>query len=135
MLILDANVLVSAVVGRSDALIGATADRGVGLLVTEAQLGEARRVLVGKLGRPRLAVEAALVQLGAFVRTLEPEIYESSEAAARTRLHERAQPDWPTLAAAIALGADVWSNDRDFFGVGVAVWSTRNVVHAVPDEA
>jgi hypothetical protein len=35
--------------------------------------------------------------------------------------------DAPILALAWATQADLWSHDRDFFGVGVACWSTANL--------
>lgn len=52
------------------------------------------------------------------------------ETHARRRLHERAQSDWSVLAAALAAEGGIWSHDRDFFGVGVPVWSSRNMIHA-----
>ena len=32
--------------------------------------------------------------------------------------------DWPILAAALALDCPIWTEDRDFFGVGVATWTS-----------
>lgn len=36
-------------------------------------------------------------------------------------------PDWPVLAAALTLNAPVWTEDSDFFGLGVPTWTTANV--------
>lgn len=33
--------------------------------------------------------------------------------------------DTPTVALALSLDAGVWTDDRDFFGCGLPVWSTR----------
>ena len=128
MLIVDANVLVAAAIGRSRTLVRDVAERGVKLMATDTAIAETRRVAL-RFGRNPENVEAALEQLSAYISRLEPDVYTSLEPAARTRLRPRAQPDWPTLAAATAFGADIWSNDRDFFGTGIAVWSTRNVGH------
>ena len=128
MLIVDANVLVSAAIGRSRTLLRDTVERGVDLLVTDAALIEVRRVLI-RLSVSRRVVDGELEQFAALMLALDAASYAPFEPAARARLHPRAQPDWPTLAAALAFGADIWSNDRDFFGTGVAVWSTRNVGH------
>jgi predicted nucleic acid-binding protein len=46
---------------------------------------------------------------------------------ARDRLRQRDESDWPVLATALGLGAAIWSEDQDFFGTGVAVWTTRHV--------
>ena len=35
--------------------------------------------------------------------------------------------DWPILATALALDLPIWTEDRDFFGCGVATWITRTV--------
>ncbi len=129
MLILDANVLVSAALGRSRSLIEATAARGLDLLVPIAQRLEAATVLV-RLGGSPVSVETSLGFTSRTVRVIEPEAYDGFEPAARARLGAHGQSDWPVLAAALALEADIWSNDRDFFGLGVAVWTTRNVGYA-----
>lgn len=44
------------------------------------------------------------------------------------RLRVGGKSDWPLLAAALAFECPVWSDDIDFFGTGVAVWSTANVM-------
>jgi predicted nucleic acid-binding protein len=33
--------------------------------------------------------------------------------------------DWPTVALALATGADIWSEDRDYFGCGLATWTSQ----------
>ena len=35
--------------------------------------------------------------------------------------------DWPTLAAALLLECPIWTEDQDFFGSGVATWTTATV--------
>ena len=32
--------------------------------------------------------------------------------------------DWPSVALALALDAGIWTEDRDFFGSGLATWRT-----------
>jgi len=131
MLILDANVLVSAALGRSRELIEATATRGIELLLPIEQRREAVSVLIRLGGSPE-SVERSLTFAADIVGLLEPEVYTPFEPPARARLGPRGQSDWPVLPTAIALDADIWSNDRDFFGTGVAVWTKRNVGHAAP---
>ncbi|MDR1188090.1 MAG: hypothetical protein LBK95_11655 [Bifidobacteriaceae bacterium] len=47
--------------------------------------------------------------------------------AAMARIGRRDPADWPVLAAALALGCPIWTEDADFFGVGVATWVTALV--------
>ncbi|MSV27230.1 MAG: hypothetical protein EXQ52_00555 [Bryobacterales bacterium] len=42
----------------------------------------------------------------------------------RQRLALRDESDWPILAAALALRCPIWTEDTDFFGCGVATWTT-----------
>ncbi|MCC6367466.1 MAG: nucleotide-binding protein, partial [Bryobacterales bacterium] len=37
------------------------------------------------------------------------------------------EDDWPVLAAALALCCPIWTEDTDFFGCGVATWTTDRV--------
>ena len=131
MIVADANILLSAVLGvRTLYQLDYILDRGVDVSIPAPQIAEARRVLIEKLTPTPGDVEGVLAQLGQRLRLLEPSTFAAAEVDARARLHERAQSDWPVLAAALTFDAAIWSNDRDFFGVGVPVWSTRNIALA-----
>ncbi|HEU0020745.1 MAG TPA: PIN domain-containing protein [Dehalococcoidia bacterium] len=45
----------------------------------------------------------------------------------RRRLAGRDEADWPFVALALILGCPIWTEDRDFFGSGVATWATDRV--------
>jgi predicted nucleic acid-binding protein len=128
MIVLDANILVAAILGRyvPRVLVEAHA-RGVTLAVPEPQIVEAARVLIEKIELTEADARAGLASITTLVNALGREFFAGMEEDARRRLHERAQEAWPVLAAAMTSGGGVWSNDRDFFGTGVAVWSTRNM--------
>jgi predicted nucleic acid-binding protein len=49
------------------------------------------------------------------------------EAAARDRI-PRDPNDWPTVALALSLGIGIWTNDHDFFGCGVPVWTSQTLL-------
>jgi hypothetical protein len=46
------------------------------------------------------------------------------EAEAQQRLRGRDGEDRPVLAVALPLSCDIWTEDTDFFGTGVAVWTS-----------
>ena len=78
---------------------------------------EARELTAGGVA----ALEAAQIVV--------PEAYQDLEEEARARL-----PDpggWPVLALALTLDCGIWTADRDFFGTGVATWTTANVRRAL----
>jgi hypothetical protein len=35
--------------------------------------------------------------------------------------------DWTALAAALAIGCPIWSEDADIFGCGVATWTSSRI--------
>ncbi|KQS01342.1 hypothetical protein ASG11_16790 [Sphingomonas sp. Leaf357] len=129
-LVLDSNIVISAIVGRTDPIAVLVAE-GAELLIPEAQAFEVLKVLQRHFGFDRSGADTAVGQILSRVRMIESTALQPSEDIARRRLDARGQPDWPVLAAAIELDADIWSHDRDFFGVGVPVWKTRNILAAV----
>jgi predicted nucleic acid-binding protein len=132
VILLDANILISAIIGVQTRRVLADAiGRGLALGVPEPQILEAARVLTEKLGLTHEETQVALETVTATVVRLGAEFYRGKEEAARQRLHQRAQSDWPVLAAALTNEGGIWSHDRDFFGTGVPVWSSRNLKYAV----
>ncbi|MDA8246883.1 PIN domain-containing protein, partial [Acidithiobacillus sp.] len=39
----------------------------------------------------------------------------------------RDERDWPAVAASLLLDCPIWTEDRDFFGAGVATWTTETI--------
>jgi predicted nucleic acid-binding protein len=68
-----------------------------------------------------------LDRLASVVQTVEAETYQSFESVARQRIARRDEDDWPILAAALAMDCPIWTEDTDFFGCGVATWTTDRV--------
>jgi predicted nucleic acid-binding protein len=68
-----------------------------------------------------------LDQLAGLVQTVEAETYQRFAHPAHQRIAGRDEDDWPVLAAALALGCPIWTEDTDFFGCGVATWTTDRV--------
>ena len=131
MLVLDANILIRAVLGRRvRELLERHAVRGVRFLAPEAAFEEVSNylpMLLEKRGIPRDDVPASLSELRAIVEAVEADFYRSFERQARQRLRGRDEADWPILATALGLGCGLWTEDQDFFGTGVAVWTTNRI--------
>ena len=69
------------------------------------------------------ACEAAIE---ANIVVLVEAVYASIEDEARAR-SVRDPQDWPLVASALALSADIWTNDNDFLGTGIATWTTETL--------
>lgn len=61
------------------------------------------------------------------MQAVEAETYTAFESVARERIHKRDEDDWPVLAAALTMDCPIWTEDTDFFGCGVATWTTDRV--------
>lgn len=49
------------------------------------------------------------------------------ETQARARIGHRDERDWPGLAAALLMNCPIWTEDQDFFGIGIPTWTTATV--------
>jgi predicted nucleic acid-binding protein len=129
-LVLDANILVRAVLGsRALSLLTLYAEQA-DFFAPDIAFAEAREHLPEILQKRRVDPAAALAILNSLcglIQIVEPETYLSFESVARERLIHRDQNDWPILAAALALRCPIWTEDTDFFGCGVATWTTDRV--------
>ncbi len=127
-LILDANILARAVLGvRVRALIERYAE-DVTFFVPESAIAEAQEHLPAILQKKQLPADRVLEvleHLRAFLQELPLEFYADQEAQARARLAD--PEDWPVLACALILECPIWTEDRDFFGTGVATWTSERV--------
>src|SRR5271165_4951460 len=80
--------------------------------------------------RRRFDVDLALSVLDQVSLTVEPvdrSLYEDYQEIARARVLPRDPDDWPVAAVALLLGIPIWTEDQDFFGSGIATWTTDRV--------
>ena len=129
-LVVDANILVRAVLGRRVREVIEAHAEHVLFFVPESAFTEAEEhlaaLVVKRGGDPEKAL-ALLRSLGRLVELIGSEVYGELEAEARERLSRRDPEDWPILACALALRCPVWTEDTDFFGCGVATWTSDRV--------
>jgi predicted nucleic acid-binding protein len=132
-LILDANILMRAVLGtRVVALIRDYAPTVDFLTVDEAfeDVSTYLPQVLAKRGSEAAETQAALAKLRILqqiVQTIPTELFEELEPLARDRLKGRDEEDWPYVALALVLNCPIWTEDTDFFGCGVATWTTDRI--------
>jgi predicted nucleic acid-binding protein len=131
-ILLDANVLMRGVLGRKvDRLLDQFALR-VTFLAPDVAFDEVREHLAAVLTKRDEvhALQACLHKLEALqrmVRVVDQTEYLSMKPAALERIGRRDPDDWPVLACALQLKCPIWTEDHDFFGTGVATWTTALV--------
>ena len=110
--------------------VAALDELGVQLVTTTSHLKEMRRKLVDVFEMTEVDAADEAGRIVGFFELIDVTAFEHMQPHAEARLGQGGKSDWPTLAAAMTFEAAIWSDDRDFFGVGVPVWSTRNVQFA-----
>jgi predicted nucleic acid-binding protein len=131
-IVLDANVLMRAVLGRRVAGLLETFAAQVTFLAPEVAFDDVREHLVTVLTK-RGELEALqpnldkLTALHTVVQAMDQAEYAVMKPTALARIGPRDPDDWPILACALLLNCPIWTEDRDFFGTGVATWTTALV--------
>ena len=129
-IVVDTNVLIRGLLHERDRTL--IADPRLALHISvrawdELERHLPRRILAYVRGRPGLEIgEARLTnELRAFAMLYLTRVdgYDPFESEARERI-PRDPDDWHTVAVALALDAAIWTEDRHFFGCGVATWTT-----------
>src|ERR1700733_1460629 len=127
--VLDANILVRTVFGvRVRSLLEQYEDF-VGFYTPDVCLDDARRYLPLISAARGLDVAAGLSvldQLILLVEVVDRSLYEEYESSARERMI-RDVADWPVVATSLLLDCPVWTEDQDFFGSGIATWTTNRI--------
>jgi len=129
-IVLDANILIRAVLGKRvrELLVG-NAER-VQFFSPDVAYADARKYLPALLEKRGVKSEPAIAVLNALqtiVWPLELDVYAGFKSQALQRIAMRDADDWPVLACAMAIGCPVWTEDADFFGTGVATWTSDRV--------
>ena len=99
----------------------------VSFFAPDTAFDEAREHLPALLEKRGVTAGPALDFLTALekvVRPIDAELYQPLEATSLARIGDRDPDDWPALACALLLDCPVWTEDADFFGTGVATWTT-----------
>ena len=135
-LVIDANILVSeALRQRGRELLQ---HPELELFITEKAIGEANYELEKRLisfqNHRNLpdSIAAALRTETFQVINSSVEVVPETEHAHLETIAQRRIPrdpdDAPTVALALLLEADIWTNDADFLGCGVATWTTETLL-------
>lgn len=130
VIVLDANIMIRAVLGQRVRNLLIQYSGAVRFLTPAYAINEVDENLPMILKRRNIlygqAVDLIAVrnQLDLIIERLPEDAFLSFKEGALARLKRRDPDDWPILAAALALNCPIWTEDADFFGTGVATWTT-----------
>lgn len=123
-IVLDANILIRAALGRNVRKILVDHAGAAQFFAPEIAYHDAQRHLPTILRKHQRDAEVAdrAEFLGSLVGTVHPvseDVYVARRDDARRRISVRDEADWPILALALTLRCPIWTEDKDFFGAGV----------------
>jgi predicted nucleic acid-binding protein len=81
--------------------------------------------LARKRGLDQEVCAEALLSLLLIVQVVENSVLGSAKEEALARIRDK--DDWPALALALQLECAIWTEDQNFFGIGIATWTTNTV--------
>jgi predicted nucleic acid-binding protein len=129
-LVLDANILIRAVLGKRVRSMLEKYEDSVEFYAPDLCFEQTREhlpaILKDRGVDPHYGL-AVLNDIGLLVQPVDRELYQEHEQIAQERMSARDIEDWPVVAVAILLGLPIWTEDQDFFGSGVATWTTDRV--------
>lgn len=129
-IVLDANILIRAVLGKRVRELILENAATVKFFAPSVAYDDARKYLPSLLEKRGISsgtAVAVLDSMAGVVQSVDEDIYADMRQQAMQRISKRDADDWPILACAMALGCPVWTEDADFFGTGVPIWTTDRV--------
>lgn len=126
-IVLDANILIRAMLGKKVGGLltkyAESIDFGEPSIAFEDAEANLPAIMAKRgIGPAELSLGLDAVRL--LVDEIPGEVTEPIRARALQRIGRRDPDDWPIIAAALALDCPIWTEDKDFFGAGVATWTS-----------
>jgi predicted nucleic acid-binding protein len=122
-LVVDANILIRAVLGRRVRSLLETYEESVAFYTPDICFRDAREYIPDILASRGVDPQAGFIlleQIGLLVQPVDHALYLDFEQLARERIAARDIDDWPIVATALMLQIPVWTEDQDFFGSGLS---------------
>jgi len=130
LLVLDANILIRAVLGNKVRGLLEEFSGLVEFLVPDICYNDAQKYLPMLFEKRGMAPEPALqvlAKLECLIQIVENGIYDGYADQAKERIKNRDIHDWPVVATALAFDCAIWTEDQDFFGAGISTWTTDRI--------
>lgn len=129
-LVLDANILIRAVLGTKVRELIFTYASSIKFFAPDIAYADARKYLpslLEKRGVDSAAAMSVIDSLEYVVQVIDLELYLPMKKQSLKRIANRDADDWPVLACAMLIACPIWTEDADFFGTGVATWTSDRV--------
>ena len=128
-LVLDANILIRACLGKKVPGLIEDLSKSVAFFTPDICVSEAQTYIPNLFKKRGIEMPShrKLDEILLAVNIIQDQDYLSFESSAKKRIAERDINDWPIVAVALMLDCPIWTEDNDFFGTGIANWTTNRV--------
>jgi len=129
-LILDANILIRAVLGQKvrDYLLKFSSK--LDFFTPDTCIKETEKylpILFEKRGISSKLPLEVFFNIKCLLQIIDKNVYQERAIEARLRMKNRDIKDWPIVASALLFNCPIWTEDKDFFGIGLPVWTTDRI--------
>lgn len=129
-IVIDANILIRAVLGKKvrdtiQAFAPTTQFFTPDLCYDDAV--KYLPILFAKRNLPSEDALDVLATLTCLIQIVDNSLYSLYEAEAKQRIAVRDINDWSIVAVSLMLDCPIWTEDKDFFGTGVATWTSDRI--------
>ena len=129
-IIIDANIIIRAALGKKVIALIAENYRYTTFYTPRVCYEDALKYLPKLFERRGQSSNPPLEVLGAlepFLNIIDESDYLPFMEPAVARIGMRDIDDWPVVASALFMDCPIWTEDTDFFGIGLPVWTTDRV--------
>jgi predicted nucleic acid-binding protein len=129
-IVLDANILIRAVLGKKARQIIQDFAPTTQFFTPDLCCEDAFKYLPILFEKRNLPAEDALSVLNSLmnlINVVDTSMYSLYEDEAKQRIAVRDINDWSIVATALLLDCPIWTEDNDFFGSGIATWTSDRV--------
>ena len=129
-IVLDANILIRAVLGQKVRNTLSRFSNSAQFFTPDVCFADARKYLPALFEKRNLPADEALTVLEGLtclIDAVDASLYGIYELEAKQRIAVRDLNDWPIVAVSLLLDCPIWTEDADFFGAGVATWTSDRV--------
>ncbi len=130
VLVLDTNILIRAVLGNKVRSYLISFSEIVDFFTPDVCIEEAQKYLPLLFEKRGISSEIPLQvfsNIKRLLQVIDKSIYQERMTEAQQRIKDRDMKDWPAVATALLFNCPVWTEDKDFFGVGIPVWTTDRI--------
>lgn len=131
ILVLDANILVRAVLGNKVRNYLIDFNESVDFFIPDICVEEAQKYLPIIFDKRKLSTALLMDTINRVIgllQIIDKSIYQERATDAQRRMNNRDIQDWPAVATSLLFNCPIWTEDKDFFGVGIPVW-TSDTIH------